>query len=94
MRRLPIGALYALPLIFLAIFYLYPLLAILRVSFGAGDITAQISSAVMSAAFWRLLWFTTWQAALSTVLTVLAGLPLAYIFARFDFPESASCTRC
>jgi thiamine transport system permease protein len=86
LRRLPIGAIYALPLIFLAVFYLYPLLAILRISFGAGDITAQISGAVMSAAFWRLLWFTTWQAAISTVLTVLAGLPLAYIFARFDFP--------
>jgi hypothetical protein len=34
--RLPIIALLrALPLIFLAVFYLYPLLAILRVSFAA-----------------------------------------------------------
>ena len=31
-------------------------------------------------------WFTLWQAALSTVLTVLAALPAAYVFARFDFP--------
>ncbi len=86
MQRLPIGALYALPLIFLAVFYLYPLLAILRVSMGSGDFLAQAATALTSAAFWRLLWFTTWQAALSTLLTVLAGLPLAYIFARFDFP--------
>jgi thiamine transport system permease protein len=90
LRRLPIIALYALPLIFLAVFYLYPLLAILRVSIGgassSGDFGTQTSAALTSTAFWRLLWFTTWQAVLSTVLTVLAGLPLAYIFARFDFP--------
>ncbi|HHY55999.1 MAG TPA: iron ABC transporter permease [Chloroflexi bacterium] len=53
---------------------------------GSGDFLAQAATALTSAAFWRLLWFTTWQAALSTLLTVLAGLPLAYIFARFDFP--------
>lgn len=86
MRRLPILALYALPLIFLAVFYLYPLLAILRVGVGGDDFAAQAAAALTSAALWRLLWFTTWQAALSTALTVLAGLPLAFIFARFDFP--------
>jgi len=32
------------------------------------------------------LWFTTWQAALSTLLTVLVGLPGAYVFARYVFP--------
>ncbi|MCB0069238.1 MAG: iron ABC transporter permease, partial [Caldilineaceae bacterium] len=30
-------------------------------------------------------WFTTWQALVSTLLTIAAGLPLAYIFARYDF---------
>lgn len=85
MRQLPIMALYALPLLFLTVFFLYPLLAILRVGVGGGDFAAQAAATLTSAAFWRLLWFTTWQAALSTALTVLAGLPLAYIFARFDF---------
>jgi thiamine transport system permease protein len=32
-----------------------------------------------------VLWFTTWQAALSTLLTVIVALPSAYIFARYDF---------
>jgi thiamine transport system permease protein len=32
------------------------------------------------------LWFTTWQAALSTLLTVVLALPGAYVFARYDFP--------
>jgi thiamine transport system permease protein len=34
---------------------------------------------------WRVLWFTTWQAALSTVLTIAAGLAPAYVIARYQF---------
>ncbi len=87
MRRLATAALFALPILFLAIFYAWPLLAILRVSFaGAPDeAIAQIGAALRSQAFWQLLWFTTWQALVSTLLTLAAGLPLAYIFARYDF---------
>jgi thiamine transport system permease protein len=33
----------------------------------------------------RPLWFTTWQAVLSTLLTLLLGLPAAYLFARYSF---------
>ena len=33
-----------------------------------------------------IAWFTLWQAALSTVLTLLVGLPGAYVLARYDFP--------
>lgn len=88
MRRLLTVALFTLPILFLAIFYVYPLAAIFRVSFQGAlpAMGAQVTGALASPAFWRLLWFTTWQAALSTVLTVLAGMPLAYVFARFDFP--------
>lgn len=88
MRRALQAVLYALPILFLAIFYLYPLLAILRVSFEgfAASVPGQVAEMLMAPSFWRVLWFTIWQAALSTVLTVLVGLPLASIFARFDFP--------
>ncbi len=34
----------------------------------------------------KVAWFTIWLAVVSTVLTVLAALPGAYVFARFDFP--------
>jgi len=37
----------------------------------------------------RVLWFTFWQASLSTVLTLVIGLPGAYLFARFDFRSKA-----
>ena len=33
----------------------------------------------------RVVWFTLWQAVVSTVLTVAVGLPAAYCFARFEF---------
>jgi len=34
----------------------------------------------------KILWFTTWQAALSTLLTLAFALPGAYVFARYRFP--------
>lgn len=34
----------------------------------------------------RTLWFTFWQAAVSTLLTLVLALPGAYIFARYRFP--------
>ena len=87
MRKVLTAALYSLPLLFLAAFFFYPLLAILRVSFwddGALNL-AGIGALVRQPFFWRLLWFTTWQAAASTALTLLFGLPLAYVFAHYDF---------
>ncbi len=34
----------------------------------------------------QVIWFTCWQAAVSTALTLAAGLPVAYLVARFRFP--------
>jgi thiamine transport system permease protein len=84
LRTLARGLLYALPLAFLAIFFFYPLGRIFQVSFssaGKGDISGLFTGGY----FWRLLWFTTWQAAVSTLLTLLVGLPLAFLFARYEF---------
>lgn len=82
-RRLAL-LLYTLPLLFLAGFYFYPLAGILRVSFAQ---EGGLGEAVWSQPFfWRVLWFTTWQAAASMLLTLLVGMPLAWLFARFDFP--------
>ncbi len=80
--------LYSLPLLFLAIFFFYPLWRILQLSFLADDGTlfGTISELMRSRFFWQLLWFTTWQAAASTLLTLALGLPLAYLFAHYTFP--------
>ncbi len=72
-----------LPVAFLAVFYFYPLAAILQTSFADG--AASIAELVTDPYYARVLAFTLEQATLSTLLTLLAALPAAYIFARYTF---------
>jgi thiamine transport system permease protein len=89
LRTLGLGALYVLPLAFLAFFYVYPLGSILRVSFAPDAAEAggwpAAAAALAGGSLWQVLWFTTWQAVLSTLLAVAAGLPMAYVFATYSF---------
>ena len=77
---------WALPVLFLALFYFYPLGSIVLFAvqrfIGAGAGSLQTLNL---AYFWRVFSFTVYQAALSTLLTVLLGLPAAYLFARYEF---------
>ena len=75
--------LWSLPLAFLLVFFYQPLVAIFRLVFST-----QFSQG------WKLfrwsqitkpLGFTLYQATLSTILTLILGLPAAYLFARFQF---------
>src|SRR5215211_6009152 len=80
---------YAIPLLFLTIFFLYPLAAILRLSF-AGDPTFAPSGGGLARLFadsyyLEVIWFSTWQALISTVLTLMIALPATYVFARYQF---------
>ncbi len=79
--------LFAIPLAFLALFYLYPLTRIaLQSLFPAGSWNpGQLSALTDSPVYLRILWFTIWQAALSTLLTLLFALPGALVFARYRF---------
>ena len=79
--------LWLLPLTFLGIFYFFPLGKILSLSFGRGQggVAGAFTQALSSPGIRAVLWFTTWQAAVSTLLTLLVGLPGAYLFARYDF---------
>src|SRR4029077_11932746 len=36
--------------------------------------------------FRHVAWFTLWQAAVATALTLVVGLPGAYVVARYEFP--------
>jgi thiamine transport system permease protein len=79
---------YSIPLAFLLLFYFYPIASILTLSFapeGHFD-PAALGKLFSTPHYLRILWFTTWQAALSTLLTVGLALPGAYVFARYDFP--------
>ena len=74
------------PLAFVALFFAYPLGAILeRGLTSAGGLSLPAGTAA-------LLWFTIWQATVSTILTLAAGLPLAWAVGRFRF-RGRSLTR-
>ncbi len=70
--------LWALPLALFVVFFFYPLFAILRVMF-------EHTGAIFISDIWQPLGFTFYQALISTLLTILFGLPAAYVFSRFDF---------
>ncbi len=76
-----------IPLAFLALFYFYPLAAIFAYSFFPNSALelSGVREIFADPYYLNVLWFTTWQAALSTILTVIAALPAAYIFARYQF---------
>lgn len=78
--------LWLLPFAFLAVFYFYPLLTILGLFFSQGDVGESVKDMVGSAYLWKITGFTIWQATLSTIITMIVGLPGAYIVARYQFP--------
>ncbi|GAG99683.1 unnamed protein product, partial [marine sediment metagenome] len=79
------------PLLFLGVFYFYPLISIFGLSFspeGAWG-TGKLYRLVGNSYYLRVLWFTTWQAGLSTLLTLILALPVAYVFAHYEFRGKA-----
>ena len=76
------------PLAYLGIFFLYPLVAILNKSLyqdGGYDL-GQFVSLLGDHYYLGRIWFTTWQALVSTLLTLMVGLPAAFLFAKYEFP--------
>src|ERR1051325_3266489 len=76
--------LWLLPLSFLLIAFFYPLSRILLLTFNAKAIASE--NIFLTS---HVLLFTFYQAILSTLLTLLLGLPAAYLFARYDFRGKA-----
>lgn len=77
LRRL---LLWFLPLMFLAVFFFLPLSRIFTLTFSFETFTLENLLTTQQA-----LLFTFYQAVLSTLLTLLLGLPSAVLFARYDF---------
>jgi thiamine transport system permease protein len=75
--------LVGLPVAFLLVWFVYPLGAIVWRTLG--DDPAAIGRVLGEARVRQVIWFTVWQAALSTVLTLVVGLPIAYVASRFAF---------
>ncbi len=84
LTRLPrwlVPALAALPVAGLAVFYLWPLATLwARVLNGSS-----VGDTLRAPGLGRVLWFTLWQAVVSTVLTMIVGFVPAYVLARYRF---------
>jgi len=76
------------PALFLAYFFIYPLITILYTGLVPNGrfATSAFTEVVTDPTMRSVAWFTLWQAFLSTVITVALGLPAAYVFARYRFP--------
>ena len=85
--RVAATLIYLLPLLFLALFFFYPLVEILALSLvPEGELDLSPFRTLLSDPYYaRLLAFTTGQALLSTLLTLLVGMPAAYTFAHYEF---------
>lgn len=75
---------WLVPVAFFALFYVLPIGSILE------HIVADPGSIGKLQSVWPKIWsplkFTVWQAVLSTLITMLIGIPAAFVFARFRFP--------
>lgn len=72
--------LWLLPLTFLALAFFFPLSKIFSLTFSPSTLTPENLRSTQHVVF-----FTFYQASLSTFLTLLLGLPSAVLFSRFDF---------
>ena len=79
---------WAVPAGFLAVFFAYPVATIILTGLrpdGAWDLGV-VGETLTDSAVLEVVWFTLWQAAASTVLTLALALPGAYVIARYEFP--------
>jgi thiamine transport system permease protein len=86
---LPSGALLAVPFVFLALFFYYPLASMLAggLSDSGGRFSlARVLNVLRDPYYLRIIGFTFEQALLSTLLSLVLGLPGAYLLARYEFP--------
>src|SRR3989337_1001974 len=90
-KVLPPFVLWLVPLSFLIIFYFFPLGSIFQLSFARGEsgLSQPFVEAFTSESVRRVVWFTIWQATLSTLLTLAIGLPGAFLFARYAVRRKA-----
>lgn len=90
-RRALTALILSLPLLFFALFYFYPTGSLLQLGLfpeGRLDLGPFVEVST-SGYFWRVLWFTVWQAVASTVLTLGLAMPGAYVLSRYRFRGKA-----
>jgi thiamine transport system permease protein len=75
-----IAVVAAAPVLFVTTFYAWPVATLiwttLRHTTGGSSVFTDVGA---------IIWFTTWQAAASTILTLVVGILPAYVLARYSF---------
>lgn len=80
-RHIRIALLWGAPLLFIGYLFAYPLVRILAESLSGEG----FSQLLTRDRFLNAAWFTLWQALVSTILTVVASLPLTWALSRYNF---------
>lgn len=70
-------------IIFLTVFFYYPFFSILKDAFSAGENIIKGITDSTNLDVWK---FTFLEATLSTIITLIIGLPAGYIFGKYNFP--------
>ena len=71
--------------VFMALFFVWPIGGVIARGLGGTGPAAVLGDVLGSASHRSVIWFTVWQAAVSTVLTVAVALPAAGAMARLNF---------
>lgn len=76
------------PAAFFAVFFGYPVACIVARGLRQGGRwqLGRVAEVLGDPGVRHVVWFTVWQAAASTALTLAVALPGAYVFARLEFP--------
>lgn len=73
--------LWSAPVLFMVVLFYWPLLNVFFLALGP-DIAGAVQN---EASFWPVLWFTVWQAFVSTAICLVVGIPGAYVLYRKSF---------
>ncbi len=77
----PAWLLAIVPVAFLLVFLVWPLGNVLSRGLDLGALRVLARGSTVS-----IMWFTLWQAVVSTALTLAVGLPIAYVLHRYRLP--------
>ena len=77
----PVRAARAATLVFLAVFFAWPVASMLAGHLRPGAVAEVLTDASLRG----VAWFTLWQASVSTVLALAVGLPLTWAVSRWTF---------
>ncbi len=87
--RIARGAVSALPALavggFMVLFFAWPIAGVIARGIGGTSPASLLSEVLSSGSHLSVIWFTVWQAVVSTALTVAVALPAAGAMARLRF---------